>query len=171
MVLLAILIKKGTNEAAQIISFNNPLKFFVSNDTVKNSLDFKLTKINGSLPQIRDKKFHNFSFTEIGTKRKKQVNEPIETVIVRGQQKFYLHNTLNPIEIKINDDKILKMLKKHKNVYYRLTPIGILFPSSVTNDTKQIFFTCRELNNAKVALINGKIYSILGIINLDKISN
>ena len=52
-----------------------------------------------------------------------------------------------------------------------LTPIGILFPSSVTNDKKQIFVTCRELINAKVALINGKIYSILGIINLDKISN
>ena len=42
-----------------------------------------------------------------------------------------------------------------------------MFPSSVTNDTKQIFVTCRELNNSKVALI----YSILGIINLDKISN
>ena len=41
----------------------------------------------------------------------------------------------------------------------------------MTNDTKQIFVTCRELNNAKVALINGKIYNILGIINLDKISN
>ena len=52
-----------------------------------------------------------------------------------------------------------------------LTPIGILFPSLVTNDKKQIFVTCRELINAKVALINGKIYSILGIINLDKISN
>ena len=52
-----------------------------------------------------------------------------------------------------------------------LTPIVILFPSSVTNDKKQIFATCRELINAKVALINGKIYSILGIINLDKISN
>ena len=48
-----------------------------------------------------------------------------------------------------------------------MTPICILFPSSVTNDTKQIFVTCRELNNSKVALI----YSILGIINLDKISN
>ena len=88
-----------------------------------------------------------------------------------GQQKFDLHNILNPIEIEINDDRILNTLKKHKNVYYRLTSIGILFPSSVTNDTKQIFVTCRELNNAKVALINGKIYSILGIINLDKISN
>ena len=62
--------KKGTNEAAQIISFNNHLKCFISNDTVKNSLDFKLTKINGSLPAIRDKKVHNFLFTEIGTKRK-----------------------------------------------------------------------------------------------------
>ena len=46
-----------------------------------------------------------------------------------------------------------------------------MFPPSVTNDTKQIFVTCRELNNAKVALINGKIYSLLAIINLDKISN
>ena len=46
-----------------------------------------------------------------------------------------------------------------------------MYPSSVTNDTKQVFATCRELSNAKVALINGKIYSLLGIINLDKISN
>ena len=52
-----------------------------------------------------------------------------------------------------------------------MTPISILFPSSVTNNTKQIFVTCRELNNATVALTNGKIFSILGIINLDKISN
>ena len=52
-----------------------------------------------------------------------------------------------------------------------MTPIGILFPSSVTNGTKQIFVTFRELNNAKVVLINGKIYNILGIINLAKISN
>ena len=80
--------KKGTNQTAQIISFNDPLKFFVSNNTIKNSLDFKLTKTNGSLPQIRDKKVHNFSFTEIGTKRKKQVNEPIEIVNRQGSTKI-----------------------------------------------------------------------------------
>ena len=45
-----------------------------------------------------------------------------------------------------------------------------MFSSSVTNDTKQIFVTCRELNNRKVLLINGKIYSILCMINLDKTS-
>ena len=61
--------------------------------------------------------------------------------------------------------------KKHKNIYYRLTPIGILLLSSVTNDTKQIFVTYRELRNVKEALINSKTYSIFGIVNLDKISN
>ena len=50
--------------------------------------------------------------TEIGTKRKAQMNEPIETIIIRGQQKFDLHDVLNPIQIKINDDQILNILKK-----------------------------------------------------------
>ena len=69
------------------------------------------------------------------------MSEPIETVIIRGQQKFDLHDVLNPVQIEINDDRILNIFKKHKNIYYKLTPIGILFPSSVKNDTKQIFVT------------------------------
>ena len=97
--------------------------------------------------------------------------EPIETVIRRGQQKFGLHDFLNPVQIKINDDQILNILKKHKSIYYKLTPIGILFPSSIKNDTEQIFVTCRELNNTKTTLIYGKIVNILGIINLNKINN
>ena len=97
------------------------------------------------------------------------MNEPIaiETVTVRGQQQFDLHNILNPIETEINNGRIISILKNQKYTYYKLMPIRILFPSSVANDTKQIFV----LNNPKAALINGKIYSILGIINLDKINN
>ena len=154
--------KKAVNEIVQKISFNNPLKFLVSRDTIKNTLDFQLTKIDGNLPKLNDKKIYNFSMTEIGTKRKAQMNEPIETVIIRGQRNFDFHDVLNPVQIEINDDRILNILKKHKNIYHKLTPLGILFPSSVTNDTKQIFVTCRELNNAKTALMNGKIYNILG---------
>ena len=46
------------------------------------------------------------------------MNEPIEILIVRGQQKFDLHDILNPIEIEINNDRILKIFKKkHKNPY------------------------------------------------------
>ena len=64
------------------------------------------------------------------------MNEPIETVIVRGQQTFDLYAILNPIEIEISGGRILNTLKKYKHVYYKLTPIDILFPSSLTNDTK-----------------------------------
>ena len=31
--------------------------------------------------------------------------------------------------------------------------------------------TCRELNDEKVALINGKISNVLGVVNLNKIEN
>ena len=60
------------------------------------------------------------------------------------------------------------MLKRYKNAVYRLTPLGILFPASVKNDTEQIFITCRELNNVKKALINSKIYGLIGITDLKK---
>ena len=113
------------------------------------------------------------------------MTEPIERVIVRGQQKLDFHDVLIPVEIEINDDSILNILKNikifvmyvvmyslHKLIhYYKLTPVGLLFPSSVTNDTKKIFVKCRELNDAKKSLINGKIYSLLGIINLEKINS
>ena len=42
------------------------------------------------------------------------MNEPIETVIVRGQQKFDLHDILNPMKIKINNDRISNILKNRK---------------------------------------------------------
>ena len=54
-----------------MISFNDPLNFFVSNNNVQNSQDFKLTKFNASLPQIREEKVYTFSFTAISKKRKK----------------------------------------------------------------------------------------------------
>ena len=96
--------------------------------------------------------------------------EQMKMVIIRGQQKFALHDVLNLAQIEITDDRILNKLKRYKSTYSKLTPIGILFPSLITNNTKQIFVTCRELNDGKFALINGKVYNILGVINLDKLS-
>ena len=50
----------------------------------------------------------------------------------------------------------------------KLTPLGLLFPASVKNDTEQIYITCRKLNHVKKSLINSKIYELLGIIDLKK---
>ena len=106
--------KKGVNEIVQIILFNNPLKFLVSRGTIKTPLDFQLTKIDENLPTLSDKKVYNFSLTEIRTKSKRQRNEPIETVIIRGQQKIDLHDVLNPVQIEINDAQLLNILKNIK---------------------------------------------------------
>ena len=106
--------KKGVNEIVQIILFNNPLKFLVSRGTIKTPLDFQLTKIDENLPTLSDKKVYNFSLTEIRTKSKRQRNEPIETVIIRGQQKNDLHDVLNPVQIEINDAQLLNILKNIK---------------------------------------------------------
>ena len=75
--------------------------------------------------------------------------ESIETVIICAQQSFEIAGGLNPVQIEIDDDRVLNIFKKYRNVRYTLTPLGLLFPASVKNDTKQIFLTCRELNDLK----------------------
>ena len=64
-------------------------------------------------------------------------------VIIRVQQNFEIARGLNPIKIEIEDDRVINKLKKNKNVIYKLTPLGILFPASIKNNTKQIFITWR----------------------------
>ena len=71
----------------------------------------------------------------------------------------------------LEDDRIINILRKHKNIQYRLTPLTFLFSASVETDTEQIFVSCRELNDVKKSLINSKIYGLIGIIDLNKINN
>ena len=137
----------------------------------KDSLNFQLTSVSGNLPILKDKKIHNLSLTRIGRKRKLPMQELIETVIIRAQQNFEIVRGLNPIQIKIEDERVLNMLKKHKNVTYKLTPLEILFPASIKNDTEQVFITGRKLNKVKKAQINSKIYDLIGIIDLKKVNN
>ena len=97
--------------------------------------------------------------------------EPIETIVVRAQQSFEVVGGLNPIQIELEDDRILNGLKRYKNVTYKVTPLGLLFLASIKNDTKQIFVTCKELNGVKKSILNSKVYDRLSIINLDKINS
>ena len=87
-------------------------------------------------------------------------------VIIDAQQSFEIDGVLNPVQIEIEDDRILNILKRYKNVIYRLRPLGLLFPSSIKNNTERIFATWRELNDIKKALISSKVYGLLGKIDL-----
>ena len=146
--------KKTENRIFKIISPENLLKFLVDKDTIRNSLNFQLTSISGKLPKLQDKKNHNLSLTRLGRKRKLPMQEPVETVIIRAQQNF---EGLNHVQIEIEDDRVVNLLKEHKNVVYKLTPLGILFPASIKNDTGQIFITCRELYDIKKGQLMEKV--------------
>ena len=99
------------------------------------------------------------------------MSEPIETIILRAQQNFDVDGGLNPIQIEIEDDRIINTLKIYKNVVYKIIPLGLLFSATVTNDTQQIFITAKELSGVKKSILNGKTCDLLAIIDLDKINN
>ena len=45
------------NKAVQKVSFNSPLKFYAVKNTIKNTLNFQLTTINGNYTILNDKKY------------------------------------------------------------------------------------------------------------------
>ena len=58
-------------------------------------MSFPLTNISGELPKLKDQKIYNLSLERIGEKRKRQMAEPIETVLIRAQQSFEIAGGLN----------------------------------------------------------------------------
>ena len=66
------------------------------------------------------------------------MQEPIETIIIGAQQNFEIAGGLNPFQIEKEDDTIINGLNNHKNVIYKLTPLKILFPGSIKNNTEQV---------------------------------
>ena len=84
------------------------------------------------------------------------MSELIQTIIIRAQQDFDVDGGLNPIQIEIKDNNITNLLKKYKNVIYKITPLGLLFPTSIKNNTDQIFILAKNLSRVKKLIINEK---------------
>ena len=95
----------------------------VNKNTNKNSLTFQLTSISAKLPTLKDKKIHNVSLKIIVRKRKISMPEPSETIIIRAQQNFKIVGGLNPIQIEIEGDRVVNMLKKHKKCHVQINTV------------------------------------------------
>ena len=137
---------------------------------MKENLACQTTKVNGENAEITDKKNYNLAISKNSKKRKFGM-EILNSIMIRGQKSFETYDQLNPVEIKIEDDCIINILKSKKNETYRFVPISLLFSSGIKNDTEQIFIVTNGLNKAKDSLINGKIYKILAVINLAQTNN
>ena len=155
----------------ELINATDSLKFLVEKKSLKDNLKLQVAHVNGSDVKTNNKKIHDFSITKLGKRRKNMLPEPIETVIIRAQQDFDVAGGLSQIQIQISNDTVQNLLKKYKNVAYKITPIGLLFPATVTNDTNFIFVTANNISGVKKGILNCKIYNILAEINTSKINN
>ena len=50
------------------------------------------------------------------------MSQPIESVIIRAQQNFDVAGGLNPIQIEIEDEGIIKIFKNTQTSYIKLHP-------------------------------------------------
>ena len=135
----------------KLITSSEFLKFLIEKRSLKDNLKLQIAHVNGSEAKTSDKKIHDFSITRLGKRKKNTMPEPIETVIIRAQQDFDVVGGLNPIQIQISDDTVLNTLKKYKNGAYKITPLGMLFPATITKDTNLIFVTANNLSRVKKA--------------------
>ena len=140
-------------------------KFSFGNSPVVASkkIDFKNRKINNILIVSVDKK------AKAG--QKKKMAEILDTLLIKALQSCDKYTVLNPLDIDIRSNYMTEEINNYKGYMYEVCIRNLLFSSGIKNDTQNIFLTCHNLNSAKKALINGKQYSLLGIVNLSEINN
>ena len=107
--------------------------------------------------------------TRAGQKRK--MVDIAETLLIKALQSYDKYTTLNPLEVNLHSNFLNQKINDCKGFVYEVMQKNMLFSSSIKNDTQNIFITYQNVNSAKKALINGKIYSLLGIINLQEVQN
>ena len=159
---------------AFLVENDRKLKFdFKENQLVEN-LIFNLSHTTKSTKiLLKENNIYNFllisteKLTRIG--QKKKMVEIIDKIIVKALQNYDKYTTLNPLEINLQSNYLSKIIDDYKGFVFEVRLINVLFSANITNDTQNIFITCQNLVSAKKALINDKIYYLLGIINLNEI--
>ena len=164
------------NNKLDLIKPGDNLKFELIDDVCKNSLSFELGKVHSqkSFNVVSDKAFN---FAILRTEKNKRTGEKratvlqiIDTIRILGIQDNDV-NFLNPITILISSDTVIRKLTKYKNYRYRFLIESLLFSSNIENDTDVILISRKGLSDAKQALINSKLASLLGVCYLNKLKD
>ena len=136
----------------------------------KKELDLEIVKVSGRKTEPTDNKIHNvFVFKDWEKKRKTKINK-IDSINIRGQQSF-LENSMNSIKIRIENDMVKKnKIWKYKKIPAKFTLEGLLFSSSVQNQTQKFIITTTALLDAKYSFVYRKIYQAIGVVKLNEIN-
>ena len=157
----------------ELVTPRNKLKFDIKQNISLPELSLSIAPVIASQKlNLRERKIKNLLIISTFSKnRKRKMRDILDTIMIKALQKFENYMVLNPLDIDIRSNYMTKILDDFKYSTYQVMLKNILFSANIVNDTQQIFITCYNLDSAKKALINGKLYSILGIINLSEIKN
>ena len=157
----------------QLKKTTDKLKFDVKKNAVISYLEFNLSP-NHASKKINFRKREVNNLMVIGTVKlakagqKRKVTDIVDTLLIKALQSYDKYTILNPLEVNLRSNYLNQKLEDYKGFVYEVMIKNILFSSSIKNETQNIFVTCQNLNRAKKALINEKIYSMLDLINLKK---
>ena len=152
-----------------LISSKNAQKFYIEKSTIRDRLGFELKHVTGTDLETDDNKLYKIFFTRLS--KSKQIMNILDFLIIIGQQVFEEGRDINPIEIKIEDNRVRNLFEKYKGKKVRFKLIGLLISSSVVNDVEKTFLQTTGLKSAKYALLNDEYKQIIGIANLKQIEN
>ena len=152
-----------------LISSKNAQKFYIEKSTIRDRLGFELKHVTGTDLETDDNKLYKILFTRLC--KSKQIMNILDFLIIIGQQVFEEGRDINPIEIKIEDNRVRNLFEKYKGNKVRFKLIGLLISSSVVNDVEKTFLQTTGLKSAKYALLNDEYKQIIGIANLKQIEN
>ena len=106
----------------------------------KSAFSVQIAKVGRQKIETTYRKIYNFQLTKEGGKRKARITT-IDFISMRGQQKFEDNAGINPVEIKIENQKIQNMLEKYKKNSAKFSLEGLLFSSAIKYETEKIFVT------------------------------
>ena len=89
--------------------------------------------------------------------------EIVDAVHRLGFPNFDDYGRLNPMEITIDSNKIIKTLSSYKKYKFRFIIKSLLFSTNRENNTDVIFVMCNGLIEAETALIS-KLYKAFGVV-------
>ena len=94
--------------------------------------------------------------------------EIVDTIFIKGVHNFDNYGMLNPTEVKLKQDKLLRFVEKYNNkgfIYIFLVE-GLIFSSGTTNDANVLFITCNSLSKVPETIVNGNSFKSLGAIHV-----
>ena len=164
------------NNKLNLISPQNSLKFELERDFYKSELKLELNKVHSKKTfDIVGEYILNFGI--LSTKKKKKIGEKrimageiIDFVNIIGIQNVE-YEYLNPINVKINSESIIRKLMKNKNNTYRFVLQSLVFSSNILNDTDVIFLVSSGLNDVKQVFIKDKLEDTIGVCYLTEIKD